>query len=394
MGKKVARPENRDALSIVWASNSPTVGTGYGSQTKQVVTRLHRDGHRVCIAANYGAEGQVTTWEGLRVWPRGFAQHSEDVLPAYVKAWAAENSDPRTILMTLYDVWALPGVNEKVDRVASWVPIDHVPAPPRVVQWLAHPHVTPIAMSKFGRDMIERAGLECLYVPHALEAVWRPTASYKGVTGRQLMNVPEDAFVITMANANKGSTPPRKSWPENFMAVAEMMERRSDVWLYVHSEDRGSMGGVDLHVLAEACGLDRDRVRFVDQFAFRMGIPQEAVAAIYTASDVLLASSMGEGFGLTPLEAQATGTPVVVSNWTAQPELVGDGWCVDGQPYWNAPMAAWWLMPHVRLIVDALEEAYARGGARSQQAIDFAKGYDADLVYEDYWKPALKVLAQ
>jgi hypothetical protein len=393
MGKKAARPENPDALSIVWASNSPAVGTGYGTQTKQVVERLHRDGHRVSIAANYGVEGQAVDWNGVRVWPRGFAQHSEDVLPAYTKAWAHETNDPNTWLFTLYDVWVYGSVLGKVDRIASWVPIDHMPVPERVLSFLSHPTVTPIAMSKFGRDMIEKAGLECLYVPHALDGTYRPTPTFRGRTGREIIGVPEDAYLVTMAQANKGSSPSRKAWPENLLALAEFMARHDDVWAYLHTEDRGSMGGIDLHRLAEAVGLPKERTRFADQFALRMNVPAEMVAAIYTGTDVLLGCSMGEGFGLTPLEAQATGTPVIVSNWTAQPELVGDGWCVDGQPYWNSPMGAWWLMPHVKLITDALEQTYARGHYRSDKAIEFAKGYDADLVYADYWKPALKVLA-
>ena len=37
--------------------------------------------------------------------------------------------------------------------------------------------------------------------------------------------------------------------------------------------------------------------------------------------------------------------------------------------------------------------AYAAGRVRSQQAIDFAKQYDADLVFDRYWRPALKALA-
>jgi len=394
MGKKAARPrsENPDARTILWASNNPDMPTGYGTQTAQVVRRLHRDGHRVSVAGNYGSEGHVTSWNGVRVWPRGFAQYSEDVIPAYAQAWGHENGDPHPLVVTLFDVWVYGDLPDKVPQIASWVPIDHLPAPARVLKFLAHPNVTPIAMSKFGREMIEHADLEALYVPHALESCWHPVSTYKGRTGREIMGVPEDAYCITIANANKGSAPPRKAWAENIYAAASVMQRNDDVWLYIHSEDKGSMGGVNLHQILDAVGAPRERVRIVDQFAYRMGIPQDAVAAIYTASDVLLAATMGEGFGLTVLEAQSTGTPVVVSNFTAQPELLGDGWAVEGQPYWDAAQGAWWLIPNIGQIEDALKQAYARGRTRSQKAIEFTRQYDADVVYEDYWKPAIKAL--
>lgn len=383
---------NPDARTIVWASNNPDLPTGYGTQTAQVVKRLHRDGHRVSVAGNYGSEGHVTTWNGVRIWPRGFGPYSEDVLPAYTQAWAAEHRDLDPLVITLFDVWVYNDFPDKVPHVASWVPVDHLPCPPKVLNFLKRPNVTPIAMSKFGRDMIEAAGIESLYVPHALESCWRPTPTYKGVTGRELMGVPDDAYLITLNNANKGASPSRKSWPENLTAAARVMRRHDDVWLYLHTEDKGSMQGLNMHHLLEAVGAPMERVKIVEQFSYRMGLPQEYVAAVYTASDLLLACSMGEGFGLTVLEAQTTGTPVVVSDFTAQPELVGDGWKVTGQPFWDAAQGAWWLMPNVDEIEDALEQAYARGRYRSQEAIEFTKGYDADLVYEDYWKPALKVL--
>ena len=79
-------------------------------------------------------------------------------------------------------------------------------------------------------------------------------------------------------------------------------------------------------------------------------------------------------------------------NATAQAELCGDGWLVDVQPAWDSPQGAWFFNPLVPSIVDSLEAAYARGRGRSQKAIDFAAQYDADRVFDEYWRPALDVL--
>lgn len=396
MGRKPSTVKvNPDARTILWASNHPLAPSGYGTQTAQVVSRLARDGHKVAIANNYGTEGFVSSWNGIRVYPKGLAHHSEDVVVAHATAWAHDNTDPDPLVVTLYDTWIYGDRLDALPQVAAWVPIDHIPAPEVVLQFLRKPNVTPIAMSKFGLAQIEKAGIEALYAPHGLDSAWRPTPSYKGTSGRTLMRVPEDAFCITINQANKADgVIHRKAWPENLAAAVEVMHRHPDVWLYVHTEVSPSMGGLDVAAFLKALNAPMERVALVDPYAYRMGIPADALAAIYTASDVLLACSMGEGFGLTPLEAQACGTPVVMSDWTAQSELLGDGWLVKGQPFWHGgSQNAWWLMPSVGEIVEALEAAYARGRERSQTAIDFTRQYDADVVFRDYWRPALTVLA-
>ena len=192
-------------------------------------------------------------------------------------------------------------------------------------------------------------------------------------------------------SANKGGID-RKGFAEAFLAAGMFMQDHPDVWLYLHTEPTSAMSGLDLRALLAATGVPADRVAYADNYSYRMGIPKEALAAIYTASDVLLQPSRGEGFGIPSVEAQACGTPVIVSNATAQPELLGDGWLVDVQPAWDAPQGCWFFTPLVPSIVDALGEAYARGRGRSDKAREFALQYDADVVYDKYWRPALDII--
>jgi glycosyltransferase involved in cell wall biosynthesis len=49
------------------------------------------------------------------------------------------------------------------------------------------------------------------------------------------------------------------------------------------------------------------------------------MAKIYSAMDVLLNPAMGEGFGITVLEAQACGTPAIVTDFSAMTEVCGGG---------------------------------------------------------------------
>jgi glycosyltransferase involved in cell wall biosynthesis len=61
-----------------------------------------------------------------------------------------------------------------------------------------------------------------------------------------------------------------------------------------------------------------------DSFRFLGYVPQEDLPPLYAAAQALLYPSLHEGFGIPPLEAMASGTPVVTSNRASLPEVVGD----------------------------------------------------------------------
>jgi len=54
-------------------------------------------------------------------------------------------------------------------------------------------------------------------------------------------------------------------------------------------------------------------------------IPKADLPKLYNAADLFVFPSFYEGFGLPPLEAMACGTPVIASNRSSVPEIVGDG---------------------------------------------------------------------
>jgi glycosyltransferase involved in cell wall biosynthesis len=53
-------------------------------------------------------------------------------------------------------------------------------------------------------------------------------------------------------------------------------------------------------------------------------VPEETLAALYRLASVFVFPSLYEGFGFPPLEAMASGTPVITSNVSSLPEVVGD----------------------------------------------------------------------
>ena len=53
-------------------------------------------------------------------------------------------------------------------------------------------------------------------------------------------------------------------------------------------------------------------------------VSDEDLPALYSLADIFAFPSLYEGFGLPPLEAMACGLPVVCSNTSSLPEVVGE----------------------------------------------------------------------
>jgi glycosyltransferase involved in cell wall biosynthesis len=64
--------------------------------------------------------------------------------------------------------------------------------------------------------------------------------------------------------------------------------------------------------------------RVEDTVRFLGFVPIDTLRAFYQAASAFVFPSLYEGFGLPPLEAMACGTPVVCSNVSSLPEVVGD----------------------------------------------------------------------
>ena len=122
------------------------------------------------------------------------------------------------------------------------------------------------------------------------------------------------------------------------------------------------------------------------------------MAQLYNCFDVLSLASMGEGFGIPLIEAQACGIPVVSCDNTAMTELTFAGVCIPKArqyPWWT-PLASWQMIPQIGAILDAYVDLYeqiTRTPGRRQELAQVARAgamqYDWDRVVADFWKPFL-----
>lgn len=67
-----------------------------------------------------------------------------------------------------------------------------------------------------------------------------------------------------------------------------------------------------------------EKLKLTDNVKFLNFIPTNDLPYFYNGADVFVYPSLYEGFGLPPLEAMQCGTPVVTSNVSSIPEIVGD----------------------------------------------------------------------
>jgi len=368
-------------MKILWQSVSPFAPSGYGTMTGVWVPHLKKMGHEMGIYAYYGVAGARMEWGDIPIYPNndhdyGVAQHFmyyEDFKP--------------DLLISLTDIWVLGGMDPRVKWV-PWIPIDHDPIPPAVLGSLGQiAFVKAIAMSKFGQAELTKHGIPCYYIPLSVNTqLFSPRADLRKAS-REVAGW-NDKFVIGTVAVNC----PRKNFEASMMAVKKFAANHKDVIYYMHTKP-GDAGGFNLNAERIALGI-KDITLFPPPTEMEVGIPREIMVQMYNSLDVFLLPSKGEGFGLPIVEAQACGVPVIVSNNTSMPELLGGGWLLKEQRLEWTGQESWNFNCSVDEIVEYLEQAYK---AKKNGSIDEIKAkarakalnYSEDKILA-MWPPVLK----
>jgi len=378
-------------MRILWWSNAPWVASGYGVQTKLFVPRLAAAGHQVAICANAGLQAGTIEWEGVRVFP-GHGAVGNEVVGLHSRSWEAD------IAISLLDAWVVrPEMFAQTGmRWVPWFPVDSDPVQPMVLSAIYRAKDC-IVFSRFAERVCNAAGLTPFYVPHGVDTrVYRPGDRDEA---RAILGCPRDKFLLGMVAANRGY-PSRKSLPQALHAFARFAQRHADAIMYLHmpkgDEPWGERLAMNLVPLVEHLGI-RDRVIMADEYSLLLGFPDSYMATVYNALDGLVAPSMGEGFGIPILEAQACGCPVLVGDWTSMGEIcfVGGYKIPEEQSefFWT-DLQGGQRLPRVAAIEEGMEYLYGRRDDEHirAKAHEGAQAYDADLIARDYWEPTLRII--
>ena len=171
-------------------------------------------------------------------------------------------------------------------------------------------------------------------------------------------NVPADRIiVIPNAIDDRLATPPRE---EDIQRVRERYQLDGPFALYVgnikphknlerlidafHLVRREGFERLKLLIIGDQISKFPSLRRAVDRYKlhkhvrFLGFVGDDTLAALYRLATVFVFPSLYEGFGLPPLEAMASGTPVVTSNVSSLPEVVGDA-AVLVDPYSSKSIA-------------------------------------------------------
>lgn len=164
------------------------------------------------------------------------------------------------------------------------------------------------------RDIIRLTGAP----EHKITVVYEAAHPiYRPLQDAQLCQAVKDKFEICGDFVLFVSTiEPRKNVPTLLMAYKQLLDNyRAPVTLALGGE-KGWLFD-EVFALVEKLGL-QERVRFLGR------VSPEDLLGLYNAAKLLVHPAFYEGFGLPPLEAMACGTPVIVSNTSSLPEVVGD----------------------------------------------------------------------
>ncbi|MFZ5968132.1 MAG: glycosyltransferase family 4 protein [Bacillota bacterium] len=165
--------------------------------------------------------------------------------------------------------------------------------------------------------------IEVIY--HAADSIYQPMEKKDAKTIVEELFHIRDKFILYL-----GGFSPRKNLTRLIRAFHKICNEFDEAYKLVILGEP-SRTYENLNKLAEKLSI-RDKIIFTGF------VPTKYLPAFYNACECFVYPSLYEGFGLPPIEAAACGTPVITSNVSSMPEVMGNT-CVYLNPYDVVDMA-------------------------------------------------------
>lgn len=164
------------------------------------------------------------------------------------------------------------------------------------------------------RKIFSIAPIKLTTAYNGVDPVYRPLSQPQAASIRATYGIAHDTFCLL----NVGSNHPRKNVFSILKALAELRQQTAPIhYPQVHFIKAGADFTNEQKIFITEQNL-------TDCVTYAGKPDKEALAWLYCVADALIAPSIYEGFGITLLEAMACGTPVITSNVTSLPEVVGE----------------------------------------------------------------------
>lgn len=321
-------------IKILAYADAVCCATGFGSVARNIFEALYKTGRYEIdqFAINYWGDPHSFPY---RLWPAGTGSQDPYGRQKFVNMAPRMEFDILFLLQDSFIMDFLPTLlpHLKTNRMTPFKSILYFPVDSVLKEsWGKNINDADniVAYSEFGRN-------------EALKVMNRPdmTIIPHGVNIREYYPLPKadaeafrknyfksaaDKFIITNLNRNQQ----RKDIPRTIKAFVEFRKQVPDSILYLHMAMKDQ--GWDLPEVCRQMGLDISKdVIFPQNFGPNQGYPREIVNALYNASDVIVSTTLGEGFGLSWIEAMAAKTPVIMPRNTAMTEFITEdrGYLVD-----------------------------------------------------------------
>lgn len=338
--------------SILLWGDSPTVTTGMGKVNAEILKYIGTDSEVTVVGIHYNG-----SYYDRKQFPYNIVvanPNSNDLLgrQTFINTLLAGSWD---IVITHQDLLNINSVTDYMLKVREQNPFKWICYSPIDTDQLTVEDIRclklcdiPATYSEFGKKVVTKLDAE---LGEAVRVMWLGTDinKFHSVTPeekleyrKKIFNVTDDRIIVTNVNANRA----RKDLPRTILAFREFNKKVPNSALYIHAPQK-DFGG-DLLQVAKRTGLSEDKIFFNTTMNSIHGFAEDRMFEIYGCTDLIISTTLAEGWGLSCTESFACRIPAVFPNHTSLTELIGEneerGYLIDldETPIFNSTIGNYW----------------------------------------------------